>query len=190
MKKNELEEGTNPNLDSGEIKVDHIDHKSTHMTEESNHMEAVINKTARLAKLNLLLTILGLGGLGYLHFSDKAATEDAIARSKATMKQEIVGEVKDGMASTQQLQGLVEKNAELEVKIDSYAGQISNLEMKNEQLQAEIQKTANLRTKMAEIQASMKKAKAAPAKQVAKNSKNSKSPASKTTKKPLKKGRK
>lgn len=172
MNNNDQENGNRPDSESINLKLDPSDRsetKSLNLNEEKTPMEETVHKTARLAKINLVLTLLGLGGLGYLHFSDKASLDETIAKNKATMKQEIVTNLKEGLASSEQLNNLLEKNAELEVKLDGYAAQITNLETKSEQLQAELQKTAALRTKISELEASVKKNKA-PAKIVAKAS--------------------
>lgn len=131
------------------------------VVEEHRHSDDSQAKSSRLAKFNLVLTILGLGALGYLHFSEKSSTEETIAKSKATMKHEIASEMREGFASSQQLQALVEKNAELEVKIEGYSSQIANLEMKSNQLEAELEKNAGLRKKIAELESMLKKTKVA-----------------------------
>lgn len=178
MNKNEQTESETETID---LK---LDHQSSPIVDERSPTDNLFHKTARLAKLSLLVTVLGLGGLGYLHLADKASTEDAIANSKTTLKKEILAEVKADISTSPQISNLAEKNAELDVKIDSYAGQISNLEMKIEQLQGEIQKNANLRNKIAELEASLKKSKVAAKPAPKKNTKAS------ASKKAPKKGRK
>jgi chromosome segregation ATPase len=183
MKDNESDTETGPDQDLTNLKLDHNDHKQSN-TQEDTYMDEVTLKTAKLSKLNLLITILGLGVLGYLHFSGKDATDDAIAKSKATLKQEVVSDMKEGLASTEQLQALTEKNDALEAKVNRYADQISTLEMKIEQFQVELEKNASLRAKVNELQSSMKKAKPV-AKPAA-----TKATKSNASRKPVKKGKK
>jgi predicted RNase H-like nuclease (RuvC/YqgF family) len=181
MKKNESELDSNPEQDLINLKLDHNDQNHSGPTEDEKPMDDVIAKTARLAKINLLLTVIGFSVFGYLHFTGMASTDEAIAKSTATLKKEVVADMKEGLASTEELQVLAEKNTALEVKVNEYADKIANLEMQTQQFQVELDKNANLRSKVNELQSSLKKSK--PAEKSTKT--KTKAPA-----KPAKKGRK
>ena len=184
---NDLE---NIELDTKNQKKSNIAKEDGLMDDHSTQVDDPIAKTARLAKINLGLTVVGLGILGFLHFSSGSA-EEAIANSKAALKQEIAAEIQESMAGAQQpqLQAVVDKSAELEAKVDGHGAQLTELEMKVSQFQVELDKNASLRNKVAELQASVKKGKPN-AKPSSKSSSKPKSAKSGKTKKPGKKGKK
>ena len=163
----ENELGINP-------KVDQNDHVQPNMIKEDDEIvDHTLKKTARLAKLNFIITIVGLGTLGYLHFSDKSSIDESLAKSKASLIQEIG---KD-LASKEELQIL---STELSTKVDGLGGRISGLEVQGEQFQEEFNKNALLSTRVSELQGLMKKSKPAA---VDSKSKSKAKPAAKTPKK-------
>jgi hypothetical protein len=142
MNKNNTENDLGINL-----KVDHIDHQPNMINEDNT-----LKKTARLAKLNFIITIVGLGTLGYLHFSSQSSIDDSLAKSKVALKQEIG---KD-LASKEELQNL---STDLATKMEGHATRISGLELQGERFQEEFGKSAQLSAKINELQASVKKSK-------------------------------
>ncbi|MBY0412576.1 MAG: hypothetical protein K2Q18_00350 [Bdellovibrionales bacterium] len=163
-------------------KLDNNSHVQSHLNKEDNEMEvALLKKTAKLAKLNLLITVLGLGTLGYLHFSDKGSIDESLAKTKASIKQEIGKE----LASKEDLQNL---STDLTVKVDGLGARISGLEVQGELYQEEFHKGAQLYARVNELQASMKRSQPA-AKSKATESTKSKSKG-KVVPKAVKKGKK
>jgi uncharacterized small protein (DUF1192 family) len=136
-------------------------------------------KALRLAMLSILISLVGFGVLGYLHFDSQSAIGEAISNSSAAVKKEIKTEVESVItaAKESQLESIAGGNAELEVKLEGVVSQIGELESKVSQLQAEIEKNKIL------MKSSMKASKPA-----AKASPKSKTPAKAT--KAAKKGRK
>ncbi len=110
----------------------------------------LITKTAKLAKLNLFITVSGLGALGYLHFADQGSIDKSLIKNKAAIKQEIVKVV----ASKEDLENL--KN-DMTTKVEGLGARVSGLELKDEQYQEEFKNSAQLNTKINELQASLKK---------------------------------
>lgn len=138
MNNTENELGATPKLDSND------------RVQPSQMENAILKKTAKLAKLNFIITILGLGTLGYLHFSEKSSVDESLAKSKVALKQEIGKE----LASKEDLQNL---STDLTTKVDGLGARISGLEVQGEQYQEEFQKSAQLNARVNELQASVKK---------------------------------
>ena len=68
----------------------------------------------------------------------KASTEEAIAKSKISLKEEVASELKEGLFSSAQFQDLLKKNTVLEEKIKKYSAKIATLEMKTQQFEVEL----------------------------------------------------
>lgn len=149
MNNTENEQVAEPTLDNN-------DHPQPNVVKDDNQMEtAILKKTeklAKLVKLNFVITIIGLGTLGYLHFSDKSSIDESLAKSKIAIKQEIGKE----LASKEALQNL---STDLTTKMDGLGARVSGLEVQDEQYQEEFQKLAVLNARVSELQASMKKSK-------------------------------
>ena len=109
-----------------------------------------IEKLATLIKLNFFITFLGLGTLGYLHFSEKISIDESLTKSKVALKNEI----RKNLASKEDLQSL---NSDFTTKVDGIGARVSGLEVQGEQYQEEFQKFAVLNARVNEFQASMKK---------------------------------
>ena len=131
------------------LKVDHNDHVPPNM---NHHEDNTLRKTARLAKLNLIITIVGLATLGYLHFSSKSSIDESLAKSKQ--------EIGQGLASKEELQAL---STDLAAKMEGQATRISGLEVQGERFQEEFNKSAQLSARVDALQSSLKKAKPAAA---------------------------
>lgn len=129
------------------LKVDQNDHVQQNMIENDH----IIRKTARLAKLNFLITIVGLGALGYMHFSSKNSVDESLAKSRQ--------EISKGLASKEELQALSTDSA---TKMESLGTRISGLEVQGERFQEEFNNFSQLSTRVNELQASINKAKQAP----------------------------
>jgi len=155
-------------LDQDDLNLDIKDHQESNNSKEQGLMEEHLTqpedssrKAVLLAKLSLLIAVIGIGSLGYLQFHNGASTKTTIANSKVALRKEITAEIKNSISSSQQpqIQALMDKNAELEVKVNGYEAKINDLEMKLSEFQLELEKNANLGTKVAELQSLMKKGK-------------------------------
>lgn len=128
--------------------------------EDVEQVDPTAGKALKLAQLGLLLSVLGIGVLGFLYFQGQAALSEM---SGDNLKQMIKGEVAGSMKDLQsQLQTVTEKNLELEVKIIELKGlvdRISALEMKMSQFEVDLQKNASLRGRIAELEAASKRSK-------------------------------
>lgn len=162
----------NNNLDNEfttKLKVDHNDHVTPDRSDEIE----TIRKTARLAKLNFLMTIVGLGTLGYLHFANQNSIDQSLAKTKQ--------EISKDLASKEDLHAL---STDLATKMEGQATRISGLEVQGERFQEELHKTDQLSAKLNELQSSMKRAKPAAVAPVSKTKSKAKpKPAVKAVKK-------
>ncbi len=152
---------------------------------EALHSENRAAKAQKLAKAGLLATLLAtlvLGGLGaFLWLETSNAIETAIqghmnGSFKTSLKNEIAREVQESMSSGENpaFQVLNEKNAELEMKLTNVEGQvgkISELEIRTNQLQAELDKNASLRAKLAELESAISRPRAEKSTKASKTSK-------------------
>lgn len=149
--------------------------------------EVTAQKASKLAKVGLCASVFFavlLGGAqGYLFLENQASTEAAIKTQvntvKAALKTEISGEILTQVSSAEnpQVQSLSTKDLELEGKIsmlETEIGKIAELEIRAGQFQVELDKSANLRAKVSELehQFKSKKTAAAPAVKVSRPSKS------------------
>lgn len=155
---------------SDAVEENSIQQQEVFMEDDQSQVNPDSQKALKLAKLSLLITVLGIGILTYLHFDSKEAISSiSTGTFKTTLKNEISGSIQEVVIAAQQpqIQSLMDKNAELEIKMTELKMQIdkiAELEMKMSQFEVELQKNANLRAKVAELQSKTSKVKAAPAK--------------------------
>lgn len=130
------------------------------MEETEQVVDPVAEKTLKLAKLGLLLSVVSIAMTGFVFFKLQGELSEVTGINlQKTIKGEVASNVRDVQSALQTQVGELESKV---IELKALSTVISDVETKMAQFEVDSQKNDSLRAKVAELEARMRSAKVAP----------------------------